>query len=77
LAVVRLLYRLLKTSAAALVPVLLNLCASHADEPDLEALLGIAGNALPFRDAWQRCTTTIVKRELESKLAAEQSPIVP
>ena len=43
-----------------------------ADEPDLEELRAIGAEAVPARDAWERCTASVVKEELRSERSAEE-----
>ena len=43
----------------------------YADEPDFGQLKAIGTQAAPARDAWERCTASVVRRELSSERAAE------
>jgi hypothetical protein len=43
-----------------------------ADEPDLQELRAIGAQAVPWRDAWERCTASVVKGELRSERPAEE-----
>jgi hypothetical protein len=42
-----------------------------ADEPEPEQLRAIGSQAVPARDAWERCTASLVRKELGSNRAAE------
>jgi hypothetical protein len=42
-----------------------------ADEPEPEQLRAIGAQAVPARDAWERCMASIVRKELGSDRAAE------
>jgi hypothetical protein len=43
---------------------------AHADEPVLQDLLAIGTKALPARDAWERCTASVVRRDINDGGAA-------
>jgi hypothetical protein len=43
-----------------------------ADEPDLHELRAIGAQAAPARDAWESCTASVIKGELQSERPAEE-----
>jgi hypothetical protein len=45
--------------------------SAHADEPELRDLLAIGTKALPARDAWERCTASVLRRDIDDNGAAE------
>jgi hypothetical protein len=44
---------------------------AYSDEPDLRELRSIGTQALPSRDAWERCTASMLKRAIHSANAAQ------
>jgi hypothetical protein len=46
--------------------------AALADEPDLQELRAIGAQAAPARDAWESCTASVIKGELQSERPAEE-----
>jgi hypothetical protein len=44
---------------------------AYSDEPDLRELRSIGTQALPSRDAWERCTASMLKRAIHSENAAQ------
>ena len=61
----------MKSFFFVLAALLVSISIAHADEPDVESLLATASKAVPYRDAWERCTAAAVKRDLASDLTPE------
>jgi hypothetical protein len=62
---------LVRTIGGALLSVTISAFCAYADEPDFKKLVEIGSKAKPFRDAWEKCTAAVVRRELQSALIAE------
>jgi len=49
---------------------ILSVSLTHADEPELDQLIAIGAKAVPARDTWERCTASVVRREINSDRTA-------
>jgi hypothetical protein len=61
----------MKWVGVALLAVGLPCVVARADEPDLGELRTIGARAVPARDAWEKCTASVIRAELGSKTPAE------
>jgi hypothetical protein len=62
----------MRSIVAALIALLVVVPCAQADEADLRRLVEVARGATPLRDAWERCTASIVRQELKSRRTAQQ-----
>ena len=62
----------MRSIVAALIALLVVVPCATADEGDLRRLVEVARGATPFRDAWERCTASVVRQELRSRRTSRE-----